>query len=134
MAASPVTPPVSPSELSPSAKGPVAARAPEKPAEAAVPNLAVLEQRLRDTAAIGLFTKLSLKNQVDDLLGRFRAAYNGPVKVPTPDLRQRFDSLLLKVVSLLQDGDPPLSTAILSSRQALWSILSDPAKFANIQL
>ena len=101
---------------------------------AAVPNLSVLEQRLRDTRAIGLFTKLSLKNQVDDLLGRFRALYSGPAKAPTADLRQRYDLLLIKVVGLLQDGDPPLSSAIWSSKEALWSILSDPAKFAHIQL
>jgi hypothetical protein len=35
-------------------------------------DLGSLEQRLRDTKAIGVFTKLSLKNQVDDLLDEFR--------------------------------------------------------------
>jgi hypothetical protein len=42
-----------------------------------------LEQRLKATKAIGLFTKLSLKNQVDDLLAKFRA-YHGGQKPPTP--------------------------------------------------
>jgi hypothetical protein len=101
---------------------------------AAVPDLAALEQRLRDTHAIGVFTKLSLKNQVDDLLERFRSTYRAQTPVPTSDLRQRYDLLLLKVVTLLQDNDPALARAISSSREALWGILSDPEKFANIQL
>jgi hypothetical protein len=95
-------------------------------------DLAALEQRLRDTRAIGVFTKLSLKNQVDDLLAEFRALYKGPNKHPTPQLRQRYDLLLLKVLSLLQDGDPNLAAAISSSREAIWGILADPEKFAKI--
>jgi hypothetical protein len=95
-------------------------------------NLSDLEQRLRQTSAIGVFTKLSLKNQVDDLLNAFRALYKGPDKHPTVELRQRYDQLLLKVLTLLQDGDPPLAAAIASSREAIWSILADPDKFAKI--
>jgi hypothetical protein len=95
-------------------------------------NLAELEQRLRDTHAIGVFTKLSLKNQVDDLLNAFRTLYKGPDKHPSAELRQRYDLLLLKVLSLLQDKDPSLAAAISSSREAIWGILSDPNKFAAI--
>ncbi len=95
-------------------------------------NLADLEQRLRGTRAIGVFTKLSLKNQVDDLLNAFRELYRGPNKHPPAELRQRYDLLLLKVLTLLQDGDPPLAAAISSSREAIWSILADPDKFAKI--
>ena len=95
-------------------------------------NLADLEQRLRETRAIGVFTKLSLKNQVDDLLNAFRELYRGPDKHPSAELRQRYDLLLLKVLTLLQDGDPPLASAISSSREAIWSILADPDKFAKI--
>lgn len=95
-------------------------------------DLASLEQRLRDTRAIGVFTKLSLKNQVDDLLGEFRALYQGQNKHPTPELRKRYDELLVKVLNLLQSGDPPLATAIASSREAIWSILADPEKFSKI--
>jgi hypothetical protein len=91
-----------------------------------------LEQRLRETRAIGVFSKLSLKNQVDDLLNAFRALYRGPDKHPTVELRQRYDQLLLKVLTLLQDGDPPLAAAISSSREAIWGILADPDKFAKI--
>ena len=92
-------------------------------------DLGALEQRLKETRAIGLFTKLSLKNQVDDLLNQFRAFHGKQGAATLAELRQRYDLLLLKVLSLLQDGDPALATAISSSREALWGILADPVKF-----
>ena len=97
-------------------------------------DLAGLEQRLRDTHAIGVFTKLSLKNQVDDLLGAFRAYHGGQAQPPLAELRQRYDLLLLKVLTLLQDGDPPLASAISASREAIWALLADRDKFQKIQL
>jgi hypothetical protein len=91
-----------------------------------------LKDRLKDTRAIGLFTKLSLKNQVDDLLSQLRAFHAKKSTTSLPELRQRYDLLLLKVLSLLQDGDPPLATAISQSRDSIWGILSDPQQFAKL--
>jgi hypothetical protein len=107
---------------------------PTPTATTAAPSLDLnsLEQRLKDTRAIGLFTKLSLKNQVDDLLTQFRAFHARKSTISLSDLRQRYDLLLMKVLSLLQDGDPPLASAVSSSREALWSMLSDPQKFAKL--
>jgi hypothetical protein len=95
-------------------------------------DLTALEQRLRDTKAIGVFTKLSLKNQVDDLLDEFRAFHRSRDQTMLEKLRQAFDLLVLKVLSLLQDGDPALARDVSSSREALWSILIDPDKFQNL--
>lgn len=106
----------------------------EQPKAPPALDLASLEQRLRDTHAIGVFTKLSLKNQVDDLLGAFRAYHAGQDKISLTALRQRFDLLLLKVLTLLQDGDPPLASAISSSREAIWGMLADREKFQKSQL
>jgi len=47
-------------------------------------------------------------------------------------LRQSYDRLLLKVLTLLQDGDPELARAVVASREAIWGILADPAKFATL--
>ncbi len=91
-----------------------------------------MEQRLRDTHAIGVFTKLSLKNQVDDLLAQFKAYHSGQSRVTLAQLRQKYELLLLKVVSVLQDADPPLATAISTSREAIWGLLTDPRRFAQI--
>jgi hypothetical protein len=105
-----------------------------KPSAPPALDLAGLEQRLKDTHAIGLFTKLSLKNQVDDLLGAFRAFHGGQTQPPLAELRQRYDLLLLKVLTLLQDGDPPLASAISASREAIWALLADRDKFQKIQM
>jgi hypothetical protein len=108
------------------------ARAPERTDTTPTLDLAALEKRLRDTSAIGLFTKLSLKNQVDDLLQQFRGYHNKQSTTPLNELRQRYESLLNKVLGLLQSGDPDLAKAIAASREAIWGILIDPQKFAAI--
>jgi hypothetical protein len=95
-------------------------------------DLASLEQRLRDTHAIGVFTKLSLKNQVDDLLAQFRAFYAGRGGLTLAELRRSFELLLMKVVTLLQDDDPGLASAVSSSRETLWAILSDRNRLNNL--
>jgi hypothetical protein len=105
------------------------ASAPPKPAPL---DLNSLEQRLKETRAIGVFTKLSLKNQVDDLLSELREFHKGSAKMAQSVIRQKYDLLIIKVLSLLQDGDPTLATAISSSREAIWGILMDPDKFAKI--
>ncbi len=105
---------------------------PDKPPAPPPLDLTSLERRLRETNAIGVFTKLTLKNQVDDLLDRFRAHYEGKTRTSLAELRQPFDLLILKVLSLLQDRDASLASAILASREAMWSILSDPAKFQSL--
>jgi hypothetical protein len=107
---------------------------PPAPFAAPTPTLDLksLEQRLRETRAIGVFTKLALKNQVDDLLDKFRDHHAGKPKPPLSELRQRFDGLMMKVLALLQDGDPSLARTIVTSRDALWGILADPVKFTKI--
>src|SRR2546425_782222 len=89
-------------------------------------DLPALEKRLRETKAIGVFTKLSLKNQVDDLLDEFRAFHRGRSESTLDELRERYTGLMLKVLSLLQRNDPPLADALAASREAIWTMLTDP--------
>lgn len=95
-------------------------------------DLETLKAQLKATKAMGVFTKLTLKNQVDDLLDRFRAYYAGKGKVTLPELRQSYDLLLMKVLSLLQDKDQKLASDIVSSREAIWALLADRQKFAAL--
>ena len=95
-------------------------------------DLKTLEQQLKETKAIGVMTKLSLKNQVDDLIEQFRDFYQGRLKTTLADLRRPYDMLLMKVLSVLQDGDPALARAIHASREAIWGILADREKFAKV--
>jgi hypothetical protein len=135
------TAPVTPAPLSakPAAKSPAPAppppprKEPDVAKQSAPPlDITSLKQRLKDTKAIGVLTKITLKNQVDDLLDQFRAFYQGKLKITLAELRRSYDLLVQKVLSLLQDSDPSLATAIVASRDQIWGILSDPAKFATI--
>ena len=96
-------------------------------------DLNALKEQLKETKAIGVFTKITLKNQVDDLLDQFRDYYQGRAKVTMAELRRSYDLLLMKVLSLLQDADQKLASAIVSSRETIWGMLSDPKKFATLQ-
>ena len=126
MAPTPVPPPATPRK--PESAPPEAA----KPAGPPPLDLKSLEQQLKKTGAIGVLTKLSLKNQVDDLLEQFRDFYAGRLKVNLAELRGPFDMLLMKVLSLLQDKDPVLAGSIHASREALWGILADREKFQKL--
>ena len=111
------------------------AQAPKPTAAPAVTlDLNGLKTQLKETKAIGLFTKIALKNQVDDLLDQFRKYYQGKSKVDMMELRQSYNLLLLKVLSLVQNKDEKLASSIVSSREAIWDLLSDPKKFANLQI
>lgn len=96
-------------------------------------DLNALEEQLKETKAIGFFTKITLKNQVDDLLDQFREYYQGKAKLTMKDLRRSYDLLMMKVLSLLQDEDQKLASAIVASREAIWGLLADPKKFATLQ-
>ncbi|HUP30301.1 MAG TPA: hypothetical protein VM122_09030 [Usitatibacter sp.] len=103
-----------------------------KPAATAPLDLKSLEQRLKETSAIGVLTKLSLKNQVDDLVQGFRAFHEK--KQPTlGELRSSFDLLMMKVLSLLQDHDQALAKDISASRDAIWGVLTDRQKLSTYQ-
>jgi len=102
------------------------------PAAAAPPlDLRTLEERLKDTSAIGVLTKLSLKNQVDDLIAKFKTYHAGARPPTLTELKPSFDLLLMKVLSLLQDKDSALARDINASRDAIWGVLTDKQKLAE---
>ena len=124
----------------PVAKAPTPPVTPPKPAAATVAStvvapldLTALKEKLKATKAIGVFTKISLKNQVDDLMKQLSDHYQGKGKTTMPELRRAYDLLLMKVLSLLQDSDQKLASEVVSSREAIWGLLSDPKRFATLQ-
>jgi len=90
-----------------------------------------LIERLRNAGGIGFLTKLSLKNQVDRLLEHFSDYHNQINDVQLEQLREQFNLLFLKVISLLQDADIGLSRDVASSREGLWFLLSDRTRFSQ---
>jgi hypothetical protein len=93
-----------------------------------------LKQGLKDTRAIGIFSKLTLKNQMDDLLDWFREYHWGKGKRSLTDLRRSFDLLVMKVLSLVQDEDKKLASDIVGSREAIWGLLADPKAFVALDV
>ena len=128
----PARPPAPTARATRPAPPPAAAR-PRTGVAPATLDLDALEAQLKATKAIGVFTKISLKNQVDDLMQQFRDYYQGKSKLTMSDLRRSYNLLMMKVLTLLQDEDKPLASAIVSSREAIWSLLANPTTFATLQ-
>ena len=103
-----------------------------RPTPTSAIDLAALEDRLVDTDAIGFFTKLELKSQLDDLTEKFRAFHQTRPADALPKLREEYDLLLLKLLTLLQDEDPTLHHDIATARPQIWRTLADPVLFAKL--
>lgn len=125
--------PAAPPKSAPAPKAPAKQQPAAPPPVAAAPplDLRTLEQRLKETDAIGVMTKLSLKNQVDDLVAQFRTYHQGQRPPTLPELRRPFELLLMKVLTLLQDKDAALARDINASRDAIWGVLSDRDRLAK---
>ncbi len=91
----------------------------------------VLVERMKETKAIGVITKLSLKNQVDDLLEKAEEIKQNDKDTTDEksELREDFEGLILKTVSLLNKGeDYSLAEDIYLAREELWqSIMENKA-------
>jgi hypothetical protein len=95
-------------------------------------DLSALEDRLRETPAIGFFTKLALKDQINNLLDAVQAYHRSDSDKGLDQLRERYNLLLLKVQSLVQDEEPQLSQKIYASRDVIWCLLADPEEFSKL--
>ena len=137
VASTPTPPAKAPARVSASPPAVEQARKSEEPAVVAKQlepplDVAALKARLRDTNAIGIFTKLALKNQVDDLLAKFRTYHGGRQPPTLTDLRPNYELLIMKVQSLIQKDDPALADDVARSREAIWGVLADKSKFTLI--
>ena len=78
-------------------------------------NLQELKEQLKETKAIGFFSKLTLKNQMDDLLSQLRKYHQGKGTSKLSDLRRSYELLVMKVLSLVQDDDKKLAADIAAN-------------------
>jgi len=123
-AAPPSAPAPSPSPL------PEASRPEPTPEEATI-SLQELGARIKATPAIGTFSKLALKNDIDDLIDDLRG-YHQHHEGDLDDLHQRYEALVLKLMALLEDDEPDLALALARSRDNIWSRLVNPVEFAKL--
>ena len=90
-----------------------------------------LGERIKTSDAIGVFTKLALKNDVDALVDDLRSFHeNGNGRLAA--MRERYEALMLKLIALLEKKEPDLAVAISRSRDELWRHLADPVRFAEL--
>ena len=137
-APAPAAPP--PIALEPPAGPPAPPPAPSLPTEAAPPatppaesaiSLEDLGTQIKQTPALGTFTKLSLKNDLDDLVDGLRG-YHARKEGDLDDLHQRYEALVLKLMTLLEEDEPELALALGRSRERIWKRLLDPVEFAKL--
>jgi hypothetical protein len=98
---------------------------PEGKAAAPQLDMNALIERLKQTQAIGVLTKLVLRSNVNDLIGevkRYKKA-KGTAK-QLARIKAHFNGLLLKVLTLL-DEDPKLAEDIQCARANLWKHLME---------
>ena len=123
------TEPASPPQQTP-APEPEAAAPDAAPAPPAI-SLEELGERIKATPAIGTFSKLALKNDIDDLVDDLRG-YHQHHAGDLHDLHQRYEALVLKLLTLLEDDEPELAMALARSREDIWSRLVNPVEFAKL--
>jgi len=86
-------------------------------------NFNVLKERLKNTDAIGFFTKLAIRNDIVDLMDNIkRYRKHAMLKAKMTEIRRSFDGLLLKIIALLE-GDPKLSRDLYVGRETIWESL-----------
>jgi len=97
---------------------------PEKAkAEQITVDIETLKTRLKETDAIGVFTKLAIRSDIVDLVDEInRHRKQSKLELKMAEMRAHFDGLLLKIVALLE-GDPVLSRDLYVSRESIWKSL-----------
>ncbi|MCI0422081.1 MAG: hypothetical protein L0312_23110 [Acidobacteria bacterium] len=100
----------------PAAKKPVAAPAPKAKGF----DLDMLTERLKQTSAIGVFTKLAINSDATDLIDAVKKYRKLAVlQAKRAEVRSRFDGLVMKLLALLED-DPQLARNIYLAREQIW--------------
>ncbi len=91
-----------------------------------------LVKRISDSKAMGMFTKLTLKREIDALKRDLKAFHDGGSKSALEKLHERYDVLVHKLMTLLQEKDPGLAREVAQARTFLWTKLTDPNEFRRL--
>ena len=88
--------------------------------------------RVTSSKALGFFTKLSLKRDIDRLLDDIKRYHGGKGDSTLDELHERYDALVHNLLILVQDKDEELVKSIDEGRDKLWAMLADEKKFATL--
>jgi hypothetical protein len=95
------------------------------PVEEEIIDLEMLAQMLANTTAVGLFTKLSLKRDIDKVLARLENYHAGKGKFSLDQLEEQYNLLLMKIAAHLQDKDLILHRHLCNDWLLIWEDLLD---------
>jgi hypothetical protein len=93
------------------------------------PQVQELLDRFASTKAVGVFTKLSIKNNVTRLSSDYGAYHKGNRPPNLEELKERYDLMIKEMMVLVQNKDPELAKDLYASRTVLYTYLADPDKY-----
>ena len=88
--------------------------------------------RVTSSKALGFFTKLSLKKDIDGFLADVKKYHDGRGDLTLDQLHEQYDALVHNLVTLVQNKDEELVRYIDDGRDKLWGMLADHEKFATL--
>ncbi len=97
------------------------------------PAINELLERFNNTKAVGVFTKLSIKNNITRLNQSFGQYHQGKRPPTIEELRESYDLMVQEIMVLIQNKDPQLAKDLYGVRLLLWSYLAEPDKYALFQ-
>ncbi len=87
-----------------------------------------LETKIRNSEAIDLFSKISLKIEITSLVNEAVRLHEGKSAAGLYQRKVRFEELIDRAVIMLRKGDVSLAEEVEGSREALWRFLNSPEK------
>ncbi len=90
-----------------------------------------LSDRIANTKAVGLLSKLSMKRDVDKLEKDLRAFHGGTARHTLDQLKERYDLMVHNLLVQIQDKDAALAGDVARVRNQLWKRLANPDEFAQ---
>lgn len=99
------------------------------PVEEEIVDLQILADMLADTKAIGMFTKLSLKKDIEKMLSRLSKYHDGKSKFTLEQIEEQYNLLLMKIAIHLQDNDLTLHRHLCNAWLVIWEDLRDYDNF-----
>ncbi len=89
-------------------------------------DLSALETKISNSNAINIFDKLKLKNGINSLTDEFGQFHNGQSTISLRELKRRFEDFFRSTVAMLRKGDPSLAEELVTSREEILKILTEP--------
>lgn len=99
--------------------------------EEEIVDLEILADMLARTTAVSLFTKLSLKKDINKVLARMEDYHAGRGKFSLEQLEEQYNLLLMKIAAHLQDKDLKTHKHLCNAWLVIWEDLKDPARFKD---